>query len=159
MGATNERTIRKIPHSGFLGTCFYCQGLLIFAYGIWISISELNTDFTAQYQDYWDPAWALILRPLFPLYFIPFALFSIVVGSSLRNDRGIGFCKFFARFQCLWTIPGFLNAAILLGLQRERAFDPPWKTELGLAVSFLVLIVGILAARSGFSGTSNSADK
>lgn len=158
MGATKERAITKIPHSGFLGTCFYCQGLLVFAYGIWISISELNTDFTAKYQDYWDPAWALILRPVFPLYFISFALASMFVGSGLRNGRGIGFFKFFARLQCLWTIPGFLNAAILLWLQQKRAFDPPWKTELGLAISLVVLILGILGARAVSSAEQSQSD-
>jgi hypothetical protein len=155
-GCSNESAIAKIPHSGFFATCFYLQGLLVFLYGIWISISELNADFAGQYQDYWDTAWALILRPLFPFYFIPFALVSIFVGSSLRTGRRAGFCRFFARFQCFWTIPGFLNAAELLVLQQERAFDPPWKTELGLAVSFFVLILGILGARAmGSAGLGN----
>ena len=147
-GCSNESAIAKIPHSDFFATCFYLQGLLVFLYGIWISISELNADFAGQYQDYWDTAWALILRPLFPFYFIPFALVSIFVGRSLQTGRRPGFCRFFARFQRFWTIPGFLNAAELLGLQQERAFDPAWKTELGLVVSFLVLILGILGARA-----------
>jgi hypothetical protein len=148
MVAINKSAIAKIPNSGVLGTWYYLQGLLVFVYGVWISISELSTDFREQYRDYWDVLWGIVLRPVFPIYFIPFALLSLFVGSSLRTGRRIGFCKFFTQFQLIWTIPGFLNAAVLLCLQQERAFDPAWKTELGLAVFCFVLIVGILGARA-----------
>ena len=148
MSATNKNAIAKTPNSSVLGAWYYLQGSLVFVYGIWISISELSADYTGPQRDIWDCVCGLVLRPVFPVYFTVFALLSLFAGSSLRTGRRIGFCKFFARFQWIWTIPGFVNAAVLLLLQQERAFDPAWKTELGLAVFCFVLIVGVLGAHA-----------
>jgi hypothetical protein len=149
MSATNQNAIAKTPNSSVLGAWYYFQGLLVLLYGIWISISELNTDYTGPQRDIWDCMCGVVLRPVFPVYFTVFALLSLFAGYSLRSGRRIGFCKFVARFQWIWTIPGFLNAALLLWLQQQCAFyDPAWKTELGLAVFCFVLIVGVLGAHA-----------
>src|SRR5258705_1136732 len=112
MSATNKYAIAKTPNSSVLGAWYYLQGSLVFVYGIWISISELNADYTGPQRRIWDCVWGLVLRPVFPVYFTVFALLSLFAGNSLRTGRRSGFCKFFARFQLIWPIPWFGKAAV-----------------------------------------------